>query len=153
MRVIVQRVRSARVDIDGATVGRIGQGLVALVGFRHGDTARPVAKVASKLVGMRLFADASGKPNLSLEDVGGGILAISQFTLYADIRKGRRPSFTGALEPAEAERLYGLFVEELRRMHRVGPVETGVFGAMMDVHLVNAGPVTILIDSDDLAIP
>jgi len=153
MRIVIQRVSRASVTVEGRVVGAIGEGLLAFVGFCEGDDERLLPKVVDKMAGLRIFPDEGGNMNRSLEEVGGGVLAISQFTLHADIRKGRRPSFTKALAPAAAEALFGKFVDAVRARLTDGPVECGVFGAMMDVELVNAGPVTILLDSDDLAIP
>jgi D-tyrosyl-tRNA(Tyr) deacylase len=150
MRVVLQRVSRAEVVVDGRTVGAIGRGVLLLVGLGHGDGETTLEKMADKLIGLRVFADAGGNTNLALGDVCGGVLAVSQFTLYADVRKGRRPSFTGAMPPAEASAAFDRFVAILRRKYTAGPVETGVFGAMMDVHLHNEGPVTIWLDSSDL---
>jgi D-tyrosyl-tRNA(Tyr) deacylase len=144
VRVVVQRVSRAAVRVDGQTVGAIGRGFVVLVGFAPGDGESALAWMADKLAGLRVFTDGEGKMNLSLADVGGSVLAISQFTLYADAVKGRRPSFTGAAAPEIAEGLYGRFVEALRQ--RNVPVETGRFGAHMEVELVNDGPVTLTLE-------
>ncbi|MDK2971468.1 MAG: D-aminoacyl-tRNA deacylase [Candidatus Sumerlaeota bacterium] len=150
MRLVIQRVTEAEVTIDGVCHGRIGRGVVVLVGFGEGDTEARLGKVIDKLVGLRLFADEAGNTNLALADVQGGILLVSQFTLYADIRKGRRPSFTRSLEPEAAKALYAKFVARVREVYSSGPVESGVFGAMMQVRLVNDGPVTIWLDSDEI---
>jgi D-tyrosyl-tRNA(Tyr) deacylase len=139
-------VKRAQVTVDGAVVGRIEQGLCVLIGAGAGDGAADVAYLVDKIANLRIFADPDDKMNLSVLDVGGGVLAISQFTLYGDARKGRRPAFIEALEPVAAERLYEEVVAGLRAAG-VARVETGVFRAMMDVELVNAGPVTILLDS------
>jgi len=148
MRAVVQRVREASVTVDGCVTGSIGEGLLVLAGFGHGDSDATLAPVASKIVNLRIFEDEAGRMNLSLLDRVLPLLVVSQFTLYADCRKGRRPSFTGAATPAEAERLYTVFVDMLRAL---GPrVETGQFGAMMEVRLLNWGPVTIILDSADL---
>lgn len=152
MRILIQRVSKASVAVDGRVVGEIGPGVVALVGFSHADDERVLAKTIDKFVGLRIFADAAGNTNLSLEEVGGGILAVSQFTLYADVRKGRRPSFSDAMPPAPAREFWSKFVVALRARYSAGPVETGEFGAMMQVALVNDGPVTVWLDSADLAI-
>ena len=144
MRVVLQRVSRAAVRIDGATVGEIGRGFVVLAGFAPGDAEPALAWMADKIAGLRLFADAEGKMNLPLGEVGGGLLVISQFTLHGDASKGRRPSFVGAAPPQEAEALYDRFVALLRE--RQQPVETGRFGAMMEVELVNDGPVTLILD-------
>ena len=152
MRILIQRVSEAQVDIDGRTAGRIGQGIVALVGFCAGDTEAVLPRVLDKLIGLRVFADENGNTNLSLEDVRGGILAVSQFTLYADIRKGRRPSFTSAMPPEPARELWDVFLRRLKERYAAGPVESGEFGAMMQVRLVNDGPVTIWLDSTELGL-
>ena len=144
MRVVLQRVSRAAVRVDGQTVGAIGRGFVVLVGFAPGDDEPALAWMAEKLAGLRVFTDGEGKMNLALADVGGAVLAISQFTLYADATKGRRPSFADAAAPEIAERLYGRFVELLRQ--RSVRVETGRFGAHMDVELVNDGPVTLVLE-------
>lgn len=148
MRAVIQRVKSSRVEVDGRVVGEIGMGLLVLLGVGKGDTEADASYMASKVINLRIFEDAEGKMNLSIKEAGGSILVISQFTLYGDCRKGRRPSFIDAAEPAQADSLYSYFVEELKREG----VETakGIFGAMMDVHLVNWGPVTILLDSKKL---
>ena len=145
MRVVVQRVSQARVDVDGDTVGAIEGGLLVLLGVQAADTERDADYLAAKIVGLRIFNDAQGKMNLDLQQVRGGVLVVSQFTLYGDARKGRRPSFVQAAPPKQAERLYQYFLEAAAR-HAV-PVAHGVFGAHMQVHLVNDGPVTLLLDS------
>ena len=144
MRVVLQRVSSASVAIDGNTVGEIGQGFVALVGFTHSDTVDDVHWMADKIVGLRLISDDAGKMNLGLAEAGGAILAISQFTLYGDARKGRRPSFIDAARPEVAIPLYESFVMALRATGVT--VETGEFGADMQVSLVNDGPVTLMLE-------
>ena len=144
MRVVLQRVSRAAVRIDGQTVGQIGRGFLVLAGFAPADGEPVLAWMADKLVGLRLFADGEGKMNLPLGEVGGGLLVVSQFTLYGDASKGRRPSFVDAAPPAQAEALYDRFVALLRE--RGVPVETGRFGAMMDVELVNDGPVTLMLE-------
>ncbi len=144
MRVVLQRVSRAAVRVDGQTVGAIGRGFLVLAGFAPGDGEPTLAWMAEKIAGLRVFTDAEGKMNLPLAEVGGAVLAISQFTLYGDAAKGRRPSFTDAAPPAVAEPLYQRFVELLRQA-RV-PVETGKFGAVMEVELVNDGPVTLVIE-------
>jgi len=144
MRTLLQRVSRAEVRVDGRVTGRIGRGYLLLVGFGHDDGEAQVAWTAEKVVGLRLFADAEGRMNLGLEDVGGAVLVVSQFTLYGDARKGRRPSFIDAAEPTVAEALYERLVALLRE--RVPQVETGEFGAMMEVDLVNDGPVTLWIE-------
>ncbi len=147
MRVILQRSKQASVTVDGKEVGAIDSGFVLLVGITHGDTEQDAAYVAKKIAGLRLFEDGAGKMNLSIEETGGGILSVSQFTLYGDVRKGRRPSFTDAARPEVAEPLWLKFNEELRNCGLV--VETGVFGAMMDVELINDGPVTMIVESKE----
>jgi len=153
MRAVLQRVRGASVAVDGRVTGRIGPGLVVLVAFGGSDALGmeegPVwRKFLRKLLDLRLFPDADGPINASLADHGGGILVVSQFTLYADVKKGRRPSFSKAVEPYIARALYAAFVSDLRRQWP--DVAEGTFGADMDVSLVNWGPVTILLDSDEL---
>ena len=145
MKAVYQRVSSARVVVDGKTVGEIEKGALVLLGVEQGDTAADAAFVAKKCVGLRVFEDRDGKMNLSLADVGGAMLLVSQFTLCGDTRKGRRPSFGRAAPPSEAEPLYQ---EVKAHVEALGiPVETGVFQAHMEVHLINDGPVTLLIDS------
>ena len=144
MRVVLQRVSRAEVRVGERVTGRIGRGFLLLVGFTHGDGEAALAWMADKIVGLRLFADAQDKMNLALADVGGGLLVVSQFTLYGDAAKGRRPSFIDAARPESAIPLYERFVSMLRE--RADPVETGEFGAMMDVDLVNDGPVTLLLE-------
>jgi D-tyrosyl-tRNA(Tyr) deacylase len=144
MRVVLQRVREASVSIDGAVVGSIGQGFFLLVGFTHGDTADHVAWMADKILGLRLFGDDAGKMNLGLSDVGGSLLVVSQFTLYGDATKGRRPSFITAARPETAIPLYDAFVTALEASGV--PVATGQFGADMAVALVNDGPVTLVLE-------
>lgn len=138
---LLQRVREARVEIDGDTVGRIGPGLLVLVCAERGDTAAEADRLLDKLLKLRIFADEAGKMNRSVQDVGGGLLLVSQFTLAADTRGGNRPSFTQAAAPDDGRRLYDHFVARARALHPV--VETGRFAAEMQVHLVNDGPVTI----------
>jgi D-tyrosyl-tRNA(Tyr) deacylase len=144
MRVVVQRVSEASVTIDGAVVGTIGRGLLLLVGLARGDGEAAIAWMAHKIEGLRVFSDADGLMNASLADVGGRVLAVPQFTLLGDCRKGRRPSFAAAMPPAEAERLFGRFVARLAAA--AGSVVTGRFGATMQVQLVNDGPVTLVIE-------
>lgn len=148
MRAVIQRVSSARVDIEGQTVGSIGQGLLVLLGVGQGDGPEQLERLWTKILKLRIFADEQGKTNLSLADVGGELLVVSQFTLYASCRKGNRPSFTQAGEPQLAEQLYERFVERVRQ--DVARVETGRFGAEMQVSLVNSGPFTIVLDTDEL---
>ena len=145
MRAVVQRVSQARVDVDGETVGAVERGLLVLLGVQLPDTVRDADYLASKIVTLRIFNDAQGKMNRDVQDVQGGVLVVSQFTLYGDARKGRRPSFVQAAPPEQAERLYEYFIDATAR-HGV-PVAHGVFGAYMQVHLVNDGPVTLLLDS------
>ena len=144
MRALIQRVSRAHVTVDGQIVGRIGRGFVVLLGVTHADTQADAVWVAAKIAGLRVFDDEAGKMNLSLADVGGELLVVSQFTLYGDARKGRRPSFTDAAAPEQAEPLVDLFVETLRAAGF--PVATGVFGAHMDVEILNDGPVTLLVE-------
>lgn len=145
MRAVVQRVHRARVEVGGEVVGAIERGLVAFVGAADGDGDADLAYVVNKVVSLRVFPDAEGKMRLALGDVGGALLAVSQFTLFGDVRRGNRPSFDGALEPVAAERMYDRFVAEARA--RGVRVETGRFRADMTVHAENDGPVTILVDS------
>lgn len=144
MRVVVQRVTEASVTVDGEVVGSIGKGYVVLAGFTHSDTPAHVDWMAAKIEGLRLFPDSEDKMNLSLADVQGAVLVVSQFTLYGDVQRGRRPSFVTAAAPDRAIPLYESFVDTLRQ--RGLHVETGTFGAMMDVSLVNWGPVTLVIE-------
>lgn len=145
MRAVVQRVSEASVRVDGALVGAIGPGLAVLLGVQVGDGEADAAALADKVLNLRVFPDGEGQMNRSVLELGGGLLVVSQFTLLGDARKGRRPSYLEAARPEEADRLYGGFVDELRRSGL--SVATGVFRAMMDVALVNHGPVTILLDS------
>jgi D-tyrosyl-tRNA(Tyr) deacylase len=145
MKAVVQRVREANVEVAGQRVGAIGPGLMVLVGIGSQDTVRDADWMVDKIVNLRIFETEEGRLDKSLLDTGGSLLLVSQFTLYGDCRKGRRPSFSGAMGPDEARRLFDLLVEKARGL--VGRVETGVFQASMDVSLVNAGPVTILLDS------
>jgi D-tyrosyl-tRNA(Tyr) deacylase len=144
MRVVLQRVSSASVTIGGEVTGRIGRGFLLLAGFTHTDTSAEVEWMVEKVSGLRLFTDAEGKMNLGLSDVGGAVLVVSQFTLYGNSEKGRRPSFIEAARPETAIPLYDRFLEQLRA--RGLEVATGRFGAMMDVALVNEGPVTLLLE-------
>ena len=153
MKGLLQRVSSARVDIAGLTVGQIGTGLVVLVCAERGDTNTEADKLLAKIIKLRVFNDAGGKMNRSLQDVAGGLLIVSQFTLAADVSGGNRPSFTSAAAPDEGRRLYDYFVARARLLHPV--VHTGQFGANMQLHLVNDGPVTIAVQmapavADDL---
>lgn len=151
MRAVIQRVREASVTVAGEVVGAIGNGLLILLGVCHTDTAEDAESLAEKITQLRIFSDHEGKFNLSLLDVGGAALVVSQFTLYADTRKGRRPSFTAAARPEIAAPLVDAFAATLRT--RNIPVATGVFGAMMQVALINDGPVTLVIDSAELRLP
>lgn len=146
MRALIQRVSRASVTVGGDVVGSIGLGLVVLVGVTHADTRVQADWLANKLAGLRVFEDGAGKMNGSLADVGGALLVVSQFTLYGDVRKGRRPSFSGAARPGQAEPLVTYFVEQLRE--RGLAVETGVFGAHMQVEIHNDGPVTMLLERE-----
>jgi len=145
VRVVVQRSKEASVTVDGQVTGAIGHGFVLLVGITHSDTLDDVAYVAKKVANLRLFEDEDGKMNHSIVEHGGAILSVSQFTLYGDTKKGRRPSFIDAARPEQAKPLWDAFNEALRGhgLH----VETGVFGAMMDVALINDGPVTVIVES------
>ena len=145
MRIVLQRVSRAQVSIDGEVVGRIGPGLLLLVGFTEGDDEEKLRWMADKVIGLRIFNDQDGKMNLSLDEMDGAILAVSQFTLYGDTRKGRRPSFIKAAAPDVSIPLNDRFLELLRE-RAPGPVESGEFGAMMDVELVNDGPVTLVLE-------
>lgn len=148
MRFIIQRVTEAKVEVEGKTVGEIGTGFLVLIGICEGDTEREADKLVKKLLGMRIFADETGKMNLSLDDVGGKLLLVSQFTLYADCKKGNRPSFTRAAGPEAANQLYEYIVKQCRQSGKT--VECGVFGADMRVSLVNDGPFTVILDSAEL---
>ena len=145
MRIVLQRVKEASVTVSGEKISGIGQGLLLLVGVASGDAEPEADWLAEKIVGLRIMADEDGKMNRSVKDTGGAVLAVSQFTLLADTRKGKRPSFIGAAPPNEAARLFDHFCERLRSAG-VAEVETGRFGAMMDVHLRNDGPVTFVLD-------
>jgi D-aminoacyl-tRNA deacylase len=145
MRAVVQRVSRAEVRIDGRSVGKIAQGLVVLLGVANGDSEVDASQLVDRIIGMRIFADDAGKMNLSIAQVEGALLVVSQFTLLADTNSGRRPSFTKAAAPNDARRLYQHFLSLARA--RDVKVETGEFGAMMEVELVNDGPVTIILDS------
>lgn len=145
MRVVIQRVSSARVVVAEQTTGAIGAGLMVLLGVEKEDTEEDARYLAGKVAGLRIFSDDEGKMNLSVEGIGGGVLVVSQFTLLGDCRQGRRPGFSAAAPPEEADRLYLFFCDLLR--HRGLDVATGIFRADMDVHLVNQGPVTFILDS------
>lgn len=146
MRAVLQRVSRAEVTVDGEQVASIGKGYLVLLGVTHSDGESDARYIADKIASLRLFEDEAGKINLGITDIGGEVLLVSQFTLYADCRKGRRPSFTDAAPPEMADRLYQRVAEMLREAGL--PVQTGVFGAHMQVALVNDGPVTILLDSE-----
>jgi len=146
MRIVLQRVTSAHVDVAGETVGSIGQGLLILVGVTHADTRADADYLASKVVHLRIFPDDTGRMNRSLLDASGALLVVSQFTLYGDCRKGRRPSFDQAAAPEQARGLYEYFVQRLQSSNV--KVATGVFQAEMEIHLVNDGPVTFVLDSN-----
>ncbi|MED9947055.1 MAG: D-aminoacyl-tRNA deacylase [Peptacetobacter hiranonis] len=146
MRAVVQRVSRSEVTVDGRTTGKINKGLLVLLGVTHGDTSKDVDYIVDKIINLRIFEDENDKMNLSLKDIGGEMLAVSQFTLYGDCRKGRRPSFTNAAAPEEADKLYQEFVKKVSEQGI--NTETGEFGAHMMVDLVNDGPVTILLESN-----
>lgn len=148
MRVVLQRVSRAEVRVGGRVTGKIGTGVLVLAGFAPGDGEAELAWMADKVLGLRLFADAAGRMNRALAEVGGGVLVVSQFTLYGDASKGRRPSFTGAAPPEVAVPLYERFVALLRERGAASgtPVATGEFGALMEVELVNDGPVTLILE-------
>ena len=148
MRAVVTRVKSASVAIDGNVTGAIGEGFLILLGIAPGDTSAHCKKLAEKILGLRVFRDENDKMNRSLADVGGGLLIVSQFTLYGDCRKGNRPSFTGAARPETAIPLYEAFIARCRESGL--PVETGEFGADMKVELLNDGPVTLWMDTKDM---
>ena len=145
MKAVVQRVSSAEVNVDGHTVGRIGEGVMVLIGVARGDTERDADYLSDKIVNLRIFEDPDGKMNLSLLDIEGEMLVVSQFTLLADCRKGRRPSFTDAAGFEQADELYEYFVKRARRY--IKKVATGRFRAMMEVAIVNSGPVTMILES------
>lgn len=149
MRVLLQRVSAGSVTVEGEINGKVASGFVALVGVTHGDTEAEAAKLAQKTANLRVFSDSAGKMNLSLLDLGGGVLVVSQFTLYADARKGRRPSYIQAAPPELAEPLVRYYADRLAELG-VRSVEHGVFGALMQVAIQNDGPVTIMLDSDQL---
>jgi D-aminoacyl-tRNA deacylase len=146
MRAVVQRVSSARVTVDKAVVGEINRGFLLLLGITHNDTAENARWIAEKIAGLRVFEDADGKMNLDLAEINGSVLVVSQFTLYGDCRKGRRPSFIDAARPEQAEPLYEAVINGFRALGI--PTATGKFGAMMDVALVNDGPVTLIINTE-----
>ena len=146
MRVVVQRERQAKVTVDGKVTGAIEHGLMLLVGITHEDTVKDLEYCAKKVANLRIFEDEQGKMNLSIKEVGGSILSISQFTLYGETKKGNRPSFIEAARPEVAEPLYHQFNQILRETYEI-QVETGIFGAMMDVSFTNNGPVTLIVES------
>ena len=145
MRLVIQRVSQASVQVDGETTGQIGRGLLVLAGVSDRDTKEDVDKLVQKIIKLRIFEDGNGKTNLSMKDVAGGLLIVSQFTLYADCRKGNRPSFTGAGSPALAEQLYEYMISQCSK--EVERVEQGIFGADMKVQLTNDGPFTIILEN------
>ena len=148
MRFVIQRVTRSSVSVDGTTIGKIGKGFLVLIGISQEDTQETADRLVKKMTGLRIFEDENGKTNLSLADVGGELLLISQFTLYANCKKGNRPSFTEAGSPEKANALYEYIIQACRE--KVPVVETGSFGAEMEVSLVNDGPFTIILDSDTL---
>ena len=148
MRFLIQRVTDANVSVEGEIIGKIGKGFLVLIGVADGDTKEMADKLIKKMLGLRIFADAEGKTNLALSDVGGELLLVSQFTLYADCRKGNRPSFVKAGAPDAAEAMYDYIVDTCR--NEFGHVETGSFGADMKISLTNDGPFTVLLDSAEL---
>ena len=148
MRFVVQRVKNASVEVDNKTVGTIDKGFLVLIGVTHDDTKEIADKLVKKLLGLRIFEDENGKTNLSLENVSGSLLLVSQFTLYADCKKGNRPSFTNAADPAYANELYEYIVSECKK--QISIVEKGIFGADMKVKLLNDGPFTVILDSNEL---
>src|SRR5437016_1705021 len=148
MRAVVQRVRRCRVVVESKTVGEIGAGLLVLLGVGKTDTETAADYLAEKVLGLRVFEDADEKMNRSVQDIGGDVLVVSQFTLYGDVRRGKRPSFDSAARPEEARHLYEYFVEKIRSAGL--RCETGQFQAMMEVEVVNSGPVTILLDSEKI---
>jgi D-tyrosyl-tRNA(Tyr) deacylase len=148
MRAVLQRVSRAKVSVEGETVGEIGKGILVLLGVSNDDTEKDAVYLLEKTLNLRIFEDTDQKMNFSLLDIKGELLVVSQFTLYADVRKGRRPSFVEAAAPEKADSLYEFFVAEARK--QIKKVETGRFRAMMDIELINDGPVTIIIDSRKL---
>ncbi len=148
MRLLIQRVARALVEVENKTVGQIDNGFLVLAGFNKDDSGDKIQKLADKCLNLRVFEDKDGKMNLSLLDIKGGVLVVSQFTLYANCKKGRRPSFDYSMPPDEAERLYNILVETFKKSGL--RIETGVFGAKMNIELVNDGPVTIMLDDKEL---
>jgi D-aminoacyl-tRNA deacylase len=149
MKAVIQRVKRASVTVEGAIVGAIVEGMAVFLGVRNGDDETDAQYLANKICSMRIFEDADGKMNLSIRDVGGSVLVVSQFTLYGDTRKGNRPSFIEAAPPELAEQLYTKFVERCRTILGEERVATGVFRTMMDVDLINNGPVTLIVESKE----
>lgn len=149
MKFVIQRVSHASVTVEGTVIGRIGKGFLVLIGVGADDTREIADRMIQKLVHMRIFEDEAGKTNLALQDVGGGLLLVSQFTLYADCKKGNRPSFTKAGPPALAEELYEYIISECKK--EISPVECGEFGADMKIDLLNDGPFTVVLDSAELS--
>ena len=147
MKIVVQRVKNAKVDVEGKTVGKIDKGFLVLLGVTHEDTEEQADYLAKKLCNLRVFTDENDKMNLSLKDVNGKLLIVSQFTLYADCTSGNRPSFTNAAKPDKAEKLYEYFCKQCEEKYNI-EVEKGIFGADMKVELLNDGPVTIIIEKD-----
>ena len=150
MKFVIQRVNHASVTVDGEVIGKIVKGFVVLIGISQTDTRETADKLIRKMTGLRIFDDENGKTNLAPADVGGSLLLISQFTLYADCRKGYRPSFTGAGSPDMANELYEYITEQCRQCESIADVQTGRFGADMKVELLNDGPFTIILDSNEL---
>lgn len=150
MKFVIQRVTKASVTVDGEVVGSIGKGFMVLIGIAQTDTRETADKLIRKMTGLRIFDDENGKTNLAPADVGGSLLLISQFTLYADCRKGYRPSFINAGAPAMANELYEYIIEQCRNCDGIADVQTGIFGADMKVELLNDGPFTIILDSNEL---
>lgn len=146
MRILIQRVKEAHVDVDGQTVGKIGKGLLVFFGLHKEDQENSIPWFVNKLIGLRIFEDDQGKMNLSVKDVDGEILVVSQFTLYGNCMNGRRPDFISTMRGEEAEKLYNKFVKEVRSVF--GSVQTGEFGANMQVHLINDGPVTFMVENN-----
>lgn len=144
MKIVLQRVTNAQVDVDGKTTGKIGSGLLVLLGVGQGDTEKDCERLAEKIVSLRIFSDENDKINLSLKDIDGEMLVVSQFTLYADCKKGHRPNFLNAAKPDEANRLYEYFISVCKE--KVRKVESGIFGADMKVSLLNDGPFTIILE-------
>jgi D-aminoacyl-tRNA deacylase len=145
MRIVLQRVKKASVTINGTVTGSVNSGILVFLAVHKNDTAAQADRLAEKCANLRIFSDREGKMNLSLADTGGGALVVSQFTLYGDCSKGRRPNFTDAADPVKGNELYLYFIEKMKTL--CGRVETGVFGAMMDVELFNDGPVTLVLDA------